>query len=76
MTLRIRSRTDCRIGFDTYRTRTTALRGQAAREGAVLRTAAAGALVMAGALGFAFVIPTSSAMDRIAAAVAGQLPTH
>jgi hypothetical protein len=58
--------------LDFYRTRSTALRGQAARDRAALRTAAAGVLVMAGALGFAIIIP-SPAADRAVAASPSQM---
>jgi hypothetical protein len=57
------------IDFDFYRTRAAALRGQAMRDAATLRTASVGALVMAGALGFAIAIPPAgTAHDRLAAA--------
>ncbi len=52
------------IDFDFYRTRATAMRGQALREAATLRMAAAGAAVMAGALGFAVVIPSATSMGH------------
>lgn len=57
------------IDFDFYRTQSTALRGQAMRDAATLRSAATGALVMAGALGFAIVVPsaTQTVHDQIAA---------
>ena len=56
------------IDFDFYRTRATALRGQAMRDAATLRLASAGAVVMAGALGFALVIPPaiSTVHDHVA----------
>ena len=57
------------IDFDFYQTRSTALRRQALRDAATLRMAAAGAVVMAGALGFAIVIPSTygAVHDRMAA---------
>jgi hypothetical protein len=56
------------IDFDFYRTRATALRGQARRESRSLRAIAAGALVMVGAIGFALVIPSAPKLgERIAA---------
>lgn len=57
------------IDFDFYRTRGVALRRQAMRD-AGMRIASAGASsVMAGALGFAIVIPstTASIRDHVAA---------
>jgi hypothetical protein len=58
------------IDFDFYRSQAVALRRQAMREAATLRTASAGALVMAGAIGFAVVISSiaTPAHDRLAAA--------
>jgi hypothetical protein len=56
------------IDIDFYRTRATALRGQAMRNAAALRTTSVGALVMASALGFAIAIPSAAAgQERLAA---------
>jgi hypothetical protein len=61
---------DGSIDFDFYRARATTLRRQAMRGACTLRTTSAGALVMAGALGFAVVIPSVATpmRDRLAAA--------
>ena len=66
----VRRNADGAIDFDYYRTQSTALRRQAMRDAATLRMAAAGAVVMAGALGFAIVIPSTyrgRLHDRMAA---------
>ena len=56
------------IDFDFYRVSTTALRGQAMRNNRSLRMASAGSAVMAGAIGFALVVPSAPALgDRVAA---------
>jgi hypothetical protein len=65
----VRRHDDNSIDFDFYRTRSIALRRQAMRDSLTLRTASAGALVMAGAVGFAIVIPSATTPtlgDRIA----------
>jgi hypothetical protein len=59
MTDEIHRHPDGSIDFDFYRIQATALRGQAMRDAATLRLASAGAVVMAGALGFALVIPSA-----------------
>jgi hypothetical protein len=65
MTQHIRRRSDGSIDF--FRTRASAQRGQARRDDAALRAVAA--LVMAGAIGFALLLPSGSNRDhdRIAA---------
>ena len=58
------------IDLEFYRASATALRGQAKRDNRALRVASIGAVVMAGAIGFALVVPqaTMPALgDRIAA---------
>ena len=60
------------IDFDFYRTRATALRGQARREGRSLRSATAGVLVMAGAIGFALVINSPALGERVATVLPSQ----
>ena len=59
----IRRHPDGSIDFDFYRTNATALRGQAMRDNHTLRMASAGAVVMAGAIGFALVVPSAPALD-------------
>ena len=66
----IRNHHDGSIDFDLYRASTTALRGQAKRDNRALRVASVGAVVMAGAIGFALVVPSATMPalgDRIAA---------
>jgi hypothetical protein len=67
------------IDFDVYRTEAAALRGGAMRDAHALRIITAGALVLAGVLGFAVVVPaaTSPAVgDRPAAEISGPSRTH
>ncbi len=52
----IRRHHDRSIDFDSYRTRATALRGQAMRDAATLRSACAGVLTMVGALAVVFLV--------------------
>jgi hypothetical protein len=52
----IRRYPDSSIDFDFYRTRATALRGQAMRDAATLRSACAGVLTMVGALVVVFLV--------------------
>ena len=70
MTDEFRRHPDGSIDFDFYRARATTLRRQAMRDAFTLRTGSAGALVMAGALGCAVVVPsiTTPVRDRLAAA--------
>lgn len=70
MTDNFRRHPDGSIDFDFYRSEATALRRQAMRDAATVRTASAGVLVMAGALGFAVIIPSIAApvRDQLAAA--------
>ena len=66
----VRRHPDGSIDFDFYRASVTALRGQAMRDNRTLRMASAGAVVMAGAIGFALVVPSATMPalgDRIAA---------
>ena len=58
MTLDVHRHSDGSIDFDFYRTRAATLRRQALRDMATQRIAPIGARVMAGALGFAIVIPS------------------
>jgi hypothetical protein len=58
----VRRHGDGSIDFDFYRTQATALRRQALRDSAVLRTACVG--VMVGAIGFAVVLPAANAVAR------------
>ena len=68
MTLDVHRHSDGSIDFDFYRTSATALRRQAMHDNRTLRVASAGAVVMAGAIGFALVVPLAPALgDRIAA---------
>jgi hypothetical protein len=65
--------------IDFYRVRSTALRRQAMRDDHTLRLASAGALVMAGAVGFALVIPAAITLtlgDRIAVASSNSSQTR
>ena len=67
----VRRHPDGSINFDFYRASAAALRRQAMRDSPALRTASASALVMAGALGFAVVIPSIAAPtvgERLASA--------
>ena len=57
MTPDVHRHSDGSIDFDFYRTRAAVLRRQALRDMATQRIAPIGARVMAGALGFAIVIP-------------------
>ena len=64
----IRRHPDGSIDFDFYRASATVLRGEAMRDNRSLRMASAGTAVMAGAIGFALVVPSASALgDRVAA---------
>lgn len=64
----IRRHPDGSIDFDFYRANATALRGQAMRDNRSLRMASAGNVVMAGAIGFALVVPSASVPgERVAA---------
>ena len=75
MTETIHRRSDGAIDLDFYRAGATAQRRQAMRDSRSLKIAAAGMLVMAGAVGFAIVIPsTPSPGDRIAAAFSSTSP--
>ena len=70
----VRRHPDGSIDFDFYRAEAVQLRRQALRD--ALRSANAGTSVMAGALGFAIVIPSSSAhmpAGRLAALVTSHL---
>jgi hypothetical protein len=58
MILDVHRHSDGSIDFDFYRTRAATLRRQALRDMATQRIAPMGARVMAGALGFAVVIPS------------------
>ena len=73
MTDEIRRHPDGSIDFDFYRS-DAASRRREARRGA-LRHGVAGASVMAGALGFALVIPSSAQLpsDRLAALISTHL---
>jgi hypothetical protein len=64
MTPDVRRRSDGSIDFDFYRTRAATLRRQALRDMATQRLAPLGARVMAGALGFAIVIPSAPSTVR------------
>jgi hypothetical protein len=55
---------DGSIDFDFYRERAATLRRQAMRDLATQRIAPAGSMVMAGALGFAVVLPTTTSAIR------------
>ena len=75
----VRRHSDGSIDFGFYRASTTALRGQAKRDNRALRVASAGAVVMAGAIGFALVVPpaTMPALgDRIAAMFSNSTQTR
>ena len=64
----IRRHPDGSIDFDFYRNNATALRGEAMRENRALRIASAGTVVMAGAIGFALVVPSAPVLgDRFVA---------
>jgi hypothetical protein len=64
----IRRHPDGSIDFDFYRASAAELRRQAMRDNRTLRVASAGAVVMAGAIGFALVVPSAPVPgDRIAA---------
>jgi len=64
----VRRHPDGSIDFDFYRASATALRSQAMHDNRTLRVASAGAVVMAGAIGFALVVPSAPALgDRVAA---------
>ena len=52
----IRRHPDSSIDVDFYRTRATALRGQAKRDATTLRSASAGVLAMIGALAIVFLV--------------------
>jgi hypothetical protein len=74
MTDEIRRHSDGSIDFDFYRAEAGARRREAQR--AALRHGAVGASVMAGALGFAVVIPASSGQlpsDQLAAILSSHL---
>ena len=58
MTIDVHRHSDGSVDFDFYRTRAAVLRRQALRDMATQRLAPIGARVMAGALGFAIVIPS------------------
>jgi MprA protease rhombosortase-interaction domain-containing protein len=55
----IRRHSNGSIDFDAYRAGATAQRGQALHDAHALRMITAGALVMAGVLGFAIVLPSA-----------------
>lgn len=65
----VRRQSSGSIDYDFYRAQAHALRRQALRDAAAMRSGSVGALVMAGALGFAIVVPAagSAAGDRVAA---------
>ncbi len=67
----IRPHPDEAVGFDHARARAAAERHVAMRDEQLLPTGCAGALVMAGDLGFAIAVPSTVAGDRMAAAVLG-----
>jgi hypothetical protein len=50
------------VDLDIYRTDVTALRGHRIRDAHALRTVTTGALVLAGVLGFAVVVPAATSM--------------
>lgn len=60
----VRRHADGSIDYDFYRARAHALRRQALRDTKMLPMASAGALVMAGALGFALVVPSAASVVR------------
>ena len=64
MTRDVHRRSDGSIDIDFYRARATTLRRQALRDMATPRLAPLGARVMAGALGFAIVIPSAPGTAR------------
>jgi hypothetical protein len=72
----IRRQQDGSLDIDFYRTRAVAERRHAMRDDRALRMACAGGLVMAGALGFAVVLPLSPAADRMVAAFANWMHTR
>jgi hypothetical protein len=75
----IRRRPRDSIDFDIYRTEATALRGYAMRDAHALRIITAGALVLAGVLGFAVVVPAATskaAGGRAATEISHPSQTH
>ena len=66
----VRRHHDGSIDFDFYRASAAALRRQGMRDGPAVRAASVSALIMAGALGFAIVIPSiaPAAGERLASA--------
>ena len=73
----VRRHPDGSIDFDFYRASATALRGQAMRDNRALRAASAGAVVMAGAIGFALVVPSAPSLgDRFAATFSSSSQTR
>jgi hypothetical protein len=67
----VRRRPNGSIDYDFYRAEAERLRRQAIRDAA--RSTAGGAAVMAGALGFALVIPSAAPVDRVAALLSSHL---
>ena len=65
----IRRHQDGSLDIDFYRSRAIAERRSAMRDDRALRMACAGGLVMAGALGFAVVLPSAPTAERMAAAL-------
>jgi hypothetical protein len=63
----IRRHQDGSLDIDFYRSRAIAERRSAMRDDRALRMACAGGVVMAGALGFAVVLPPSPAAPRLVA---------
>jgi len=72
----IRRHQDGSLDIDFYRSRAIAERGSAMRDDHALRMACAGGLVMAGALGFAVVLPSSQSAERTVAAFTTWTPTR
>ena len=71
----IRRHADGSVDIDFYRARAHTLRRQAIRDAKMMPMASAGALVMAGALGFALVVPSAAtAMRGQIAAIWPSLP--
>jgi hypothetical protein len=64
----VRRHQDGSLDIDFYRSRAIAERRSAMRDDHALRLACAGGLVMAGALGFAVVLPSSQTAERMVAA--------